>query len=483
MASVKSRHIRLDILLFLIAIPFTLSSQIQDEGRIYYDTSAYLPTFYSGAIDYNLMIAASEGYTIEIERLIKKGADVNAEFDEGVTPLIYAVSNNRELTALALIKYGADVNKITRQYETPLLIAVKQNNPKIAEALIRAGADVDFSGKSNATSLHFSAIYGYFQMVDLLLYYDAAIDPQTNDGYTPLLSSVWAGNTDITDLLLQNGAKPDIRNNDGFTPFMIAAYYGDTISLELLARKGADIYSANGDRQDALTLAIAAGNLKTVGYLLRKGRGWKTTNSDVTNPFTIATKFRRKEIIPVLGKYNIKGKISYSIDQVVVTTSTRFNTRDIYSGFKIAFKEPWLNAGIIAGCDTKLWYTRVQVKSSDKLFYQYWDKSSVAYAGLFKDFTLTDFPGKFNFFLSGSLMAGYEFGNKLRGTQIYPDNEFKIIPAIALKMTKMNFSMSFGTEYLKTSYYRNGPLWIRIGISYNHFFDNSRSQIKPVKWY
>ena len=33
------------------------------------------------------MVAASKGYDQEIERLISKGADINAETEEGATPL------------------------------------------------------------------------------------------------------------------------------------------------------------------------------------------------------------------------------------------------------------------------------------------------------------------------------------------------------------------------------------------------------------
>jgi ankyrin repeat protein len=483
MSSTISGYLRLITLLILVAVSNSLSAQIADLQRVYFDTSAYLPLFYRGAIDYNLIIAASEGYAPEIERLIKKGADVNAEFEEGTTPLIYAVSNNRDIATMMLIKYGADVNKITRQYETPLLIAVKQNNVKIAEDLIRAGADIDFADKHDATALHFASIFNFFQLTDLLIYYDASLDKQASDGYTPLLASVWAGNTEITDLLLQNGANPDIKDNEGFSPYMVAAYYADTITLELLAKKGADIYAVNNSSQNALTLAISAGKTKTVEYLLRKGNKWTDPEREAANPFTIATKFRRKEIIPLLEKNNINGKIAFAIDQVVVTASTRSNIRDIYTGFTIAFKEPWLNAGIIAGFDTKLWNTRVLLQKSDNEYYQYWDKSSVAYAGIFKDYTLTDNPGGFNYLLSTSLMTGYAFGNKLKGTMITPDNEFKIIPAVTLKITKMNLTMNFGIEYLKNPYYHNGPVWIRLGLSYNHFFDNSRSQIKPVKWY
>ena len=52
------------------------------------DTSDYIPSFYTGGYsNYNLMIAASKGYASEIDRLIEKGADINAETNEGATPL------------------------------------------------------------------------------------------------------------------------------------------------------------------------------------------------------------------------------------------------------------------------------------------------------------------------------------------------------------------------------------------------------------
>jgi hypothetical protein len=37
-------------------------------------------------------------------------------------------------------------------------------------------------------------------------------------------------------------------------------------------------------------------------------------------------------------------------------------------------------------------------------------------------------------------------------------------------------------DYVKTGLYKNGPVWIRFGLSYNHFFDNVRVKIKPLKW-
>ena len=152
MLSMRLQNIRILFVLTMLIIPVSVSGQISEAGKIILDTTDYLPSFYRGAIDYNLMIAASKGYVDETNRLIKKGADIFYETDQGVTPLIFAISNNNTEVAKILIDNGSDVNKQTTLGETPLLLAVKNENEEITEALIRAGADIDYSDRFDATS-------------------------------------------------------------------------------------------------------------------------------------------------------------------------------------------------------------------------------------------------------------------------------------------------------------------------------------------
>jgi hypothetical protein len=107
----------------------------------------------------------------------------------------------------------------------------------------------------------------------------------------------------------------------------------------------------------------------------------------------------------------------------------------------------------------------------------------MVYTGLFKDFPLTDNHGTANFYFSTTLLAGYSFGNKLKGTLIAPENKFNVIPDISLKWTKKFLALSLGMEYLKTDYYKVGPVWLRFGCSFNLFFDHIRTQVKTIKWY
>ena len=84
---------------------------------------------------------------------------------------------------------------------------------------------------------------------------------------------------------------------------------------------------------------------------------------------------------------------------------------------------------------------------------------------------------------STTLKAGYSFGHTMKGTLIVPANEFQVIPDISLKWNKKNFSLSMGMEYIRSQFYQIGPVWLRVGFSYNLFFDKVRTQVTPIKWH
>jgi len=467
------------IVVFIILFSFSEKIKAQQQEI---DTSEYLPDLYAGSLSYNLMIAASRGYSSEIIRLVEKGAEINAETIDGATPLIFAVANNKIDAVKTILSFNPELNNRTTDYETPLLLAVKARYFEVSEALIRAGADLNLADYYKATPLHYASLYGYPEIVDMLLYYNALTDERSEEGTTPLLASVRMGFAEVADILVQNGANLEIADNEGYTPFTMAAYYGDTLIMDLLYKKGADIYTLTNSNHNALTLAISGNHTDAVSYLMRHTNKWTKTGYESLDPYGVAAKYGRKEMAELLKKYNVPGDIKYEIDQISASVSSRFGGNDYFTGFSLSFKEPYLNAGFIMGCDLKLWYTKVLVKSSEQTYYQYLNKGSIGYAGVFKDFALTDFPEKLNYSISASLLAGYSFGNKLKGTAIHGDENFLLIPSVALKMTKLRFSMNLGLEYQKSQFYNNGPIWVRIGCSYNYYFDDVRTKVKRIKW-
>jgi len=473
------------VALLLIALSVNGQWKLNDEDREYttlLDTLDYFPPSYNDALNLNLMIAASKGISSEIIRLINKGADVNAETQEGATPLIFAISNNKPLAVITLLAYKPKLDKATKNDETALLIAVKNRYAELAELLIREGADLNQTDRFGATPLHHASIIGYLEIVDLLVYYEADLNRKTTQGTTPLLASIWAGFTEISDLLIQSGAKTEESDNEGYTPYLMASYFGDTVVMDILQKYGANIYATNKAHNNALSLAISTGDTGVAKYLLRKGDQWQNQGKAV-NLYSVAAKYRRSEMINILKNNNIPGKLKREIDQISLSVSSRFFIHDFYSGVNLSFKEPYFNGGFILGVDTKLWYSRLLIEKSERMFYQYMEKGSVIYAGAFKDFAITDYQNRYNYIISTSLSAGYTIGNQLKGTYISIDGKFKIIPSVTFKITKMNFTCFTGLEYVKTPFYKNGPVWIRLGASYNYYFDNVRTKIKPIKWY
>lgn len=483
------------VLLFL-SNGFLLSAQVTRE-----DTADYVPEYWDNGLEYNLMIAASKGLDTETDRLINRGAEIDFSNDEGATSLIMAVDAIKLKTVNVLLSYGADPNKKTTSDDTPLLIILRkltdleQKNLNIitaskeseclliAESLLRYGADIDLQDRFGVTPLNYASAYGSFRFVDLLLYYRADIDKKAFDGTTPLMAAVWAEHANVADLLVQNGANMEARDNKGFTSFLIAAQNGDTLLLDYFAKKGVDIYEQDQYGWDALSLSIKHGYTDAVEKLIRLGDKWKEQGRGALNYYNVAIKFGRKEIYGILERNNFPGRHKPQISQVETSLLAKFNLQDIYTGLSFHFREPKLNIGLLAGFDTKLWYTRALVEKQEGTCYQYMDKSSLAYAGVFKDIPLTNNVMKSNFIFTASLSAGYWFGNKFKGSLTAPENKFKIIPAASIRVVRKGYSIFAGLEFTSTDFYKTWPVWCRAGLSYNFDIQQSKTPAKIIRWY
>jgi hypothetical protein len=296
------------------------------------------------------------------------------------------------------------------------------------------------------------------------------------------MAAALSGYPDLADLLLQNGAKCTERDNNGFTPYLIAAQNGDTLMMDLVLKNGGDLYEVNRFRYNALDLCIKVNATDAVNYLLRKGDKWGENVNKAVSPFSVANIYGRESLVSVLKKNRITDDSKKGFDQVSISASVKNCILDYYTGLSVLFKEPRHNFGIIAGIDFKPGFTRVMIKQGENLYYQYFDRGAVAWAGITKDIPLTDNPIGANWLLTGSLSGGYSFGNKLKGTDLNYGNRFRFIPAAGFKWTKGAFTIDTQLEYMQTDFYKIGPLWLRIGFTSSFFFDNAKAPAKVIKW-
>jgi ankyrin repeat protein len=104
-----------------------------------------------------------------IEKILKSNPSlVNAQDEDGVTPLLLVSREGHKDVAELLISEGADVNAKDKWSYTPLHWASQHGQKNIAELLISKGANVDAKDDKGRTPLHFASGKGHKELVELL---------------------------------------------------------------------------------------------------------------------------------------------------------------------------------------------------------------------------------------------------------------------------------------------------------------------------
>ena len=92
-----------------------------------------------------LLYAAYNGHTAIVEYLLKRGADINAKTENGLTALFFAARFGHIEIIKVLLKNEADPTVVSENMETAVDWALKSENTDIADLLRAAGGR---SGKS-----------------------------------------------------------------------------------------------------------------------------------------------------------------------------------------------------------------------------------------------------------------------------------------------------------------------------------------------
>lgn len=202
-----------------------------------------------------------------IEYLLKHGAKLDAEDNDGRTPLIYTAVVNNIHAMEYLIKRGADINKCDTEKVPPLIFAIYKKNIDAVKFLLEKGAKVNVFTTKHATPLKYAVVVQDFPIVKLLLKHGAVVDAPDKNGTTPLMLACNKGNIEIIECLIAHGADLHAKNVAGSTPI---TFVDDPKVAELLKQKGIDldvVFRAGSP----LMIAAYNGNLKMIDYLLRHG--------------------------------------------------------------------------------------------------------------------------------------------------------------------------------------------------------------------
>ncbi|SHN65624.1 ankyrin repeat domain-containing protein [Desulfovibrio litoralis] len=153
-----------------------------------------------------------QGWEKEVKEEIANGANINAQNEEGATPLMSALLRYESAHEIVveLIKAGADVNAKNIHGETALMWASNTSNPplEVIKELIKAGADVN---------------------------------AKNNDGKTVLMGAVGIPNPihEVIFDLIKAGADVNAKDKDGNTALDLAKRNNNTDAIEILTKAGA----------------------------------------------------------------------------------------------------------------------------------------------------------------------------------------------------------------------------------------------------
>ena len=189
----------------------------------------------------DLIEAAGKGDLAAVERLLARGAGVDARDGNGRTALLAATHGNHVAVARALIAAGADVNAKDGIEDSPYLYAGAEGRTEILRLTLAAGADLKSTNRYGGTALIPACERGHVEVVKRLL--AAGVDPNHVNrlGWTGLLEAIILSDGGprhqaIVALLIEGGADVNLPDKEGRTPLHHARQRGQTEIVQMLER-------------------------------------------------------------------------------------------------------------------------------------------------------------------------------------------------------------------------------------------------------
>ena len=202
--------------------------------------------------------AVRRGNLAWIRKLFKKGASAQTRGEDGVTPLMVAVSERKKDVVKFLLEQGADVNAKDFGGDSVLFHALFHDDAgadkEIVELLACHGVDIDAKDGTGKTALAISSVLGDTETGQWLVSKGANIDEQDRELKTPLFLSLSEEKTDMLSFLVGAGADPNIPDDDGQLPIFRAAAKNNPQAVSLLIEAGSDLWHIDRDNNTLLSV-------------------------------------------------------------------------------------------------------------------------------------------------------------------------------------------------------------------------------------
>jgi ankyrin repeat protein len=225
-----------------------------------------------------LMLAMSGDAEI-VKALLRAGADINARNERGFNALMVASSKTSPQTIVALIEAGIDLNATNAEGDTALIRAARSDNEAaVVVMLIEAGAAIDKANLQGETALMHAVQRKTTEHASALLAAGADVDARTATGRTPLHFAAAKASAQAITMLLKSCAQIEARDHEHHTPLMHALQ--NTANLNILISHGANVNAADRKGMTVLMMAAQRRNLTQVQLLVDAGADFLRTDAD-----------------------------------------------------------------------------------------------------------------------------------------------------------------------------------------------------------
>lgn len=283
-------------------------------------------------MEFALIMAADQGDTLKLSRLISLEVDVNAATTEGVTALMYAVQNADLASTRLLLDAGAKPDVRPDNGYTALITAIRAIDFDMAELLIRRGARLDQADNWGYTPLMHAIVVDSFYMADFLLYYGASAEAKSSDGISPLMLASWMGKAALVNLLLEYGAQTDATDKKGRTALYYGAASGNSIVVEALINYGAKPDMPAENLATPLIVAITQNDFESSRLLISAGAQVNHQAGCSLSPLSAARQNRNDLIVQMLRNNGAEERFRPCFDKYVLHLNYIFHAEDRFTG-------------------------------------------------------------------------------------------------------------------------------------------------------
>lgn len=224
------------------------------------------------------LLVASRGNKGGIVGLVNSGADPNVFDEHGLTPLYYAVKNNKPRDVAALLENGARIDVTDIRGYTPLALAAWNGRTNVVKVFTDHGADLDGSTDLPVVKPLSAAILGNHEGTMRVLL-ERGADPDGADlwGQTPLTIAASKGALSMVKALLEAGATLDHRDCFGETALFKASESGRVAVIQELLNRGADPTLSNGEGKKPIDVANERGTARILSEAIVCTRSTNTS--------------------------------------------------------------------------------------------------------------------------------------------------------------------------------------------------------------